>query len=114
MIFESPGCKVKVIEVSPGKRLSYQSHLHREERWTVGRGSAGVTVDGERKVLSIGDSAVIGKGQKHRLDNPGTDMLMIVEIQLGDTLDEDDIVRYEDDFGRTTCGGKITQMPKIG
>jgi mannose-6-phosphate isomerase-like protein (cupin superfamily) len=99
-IHESPGCKVKTIEVEPGNRLSYQSHMFRDERWIIVDGSAGVILEGIRRIMGRGETVFIGRGQRHRLDNPGPVPLMIVEVQLGESLEEDDIVRYEDDYGR--------------
>ncbi len=113
-ILVSPGCKVKTIEVEPGKRLSYQSHSFRDERWIVVDGSAGVTLDGVRRIVGRGETVFIGRGQRHRLDNPGKGRLMIVEVQLGERLEEDDIVRYEDDFGRVVeaspSGSKVDRV----
>ena len=92
--------KVKRIHVFPGKRLSLQSHEKRTERWIVVHG-AGQAVRGEDLLdLATGDSIVIEVTQKHRLINPYEDGLEIVEIQTGTYFGEDDIVRYEDDFGR--------------
>ena len=91
---------VKRITVEPGKRLSLQSHEHRSEFWIVAQGTALVTIENEERVLNVGESIVIGKQQKHRLSNTGESQLELIEIQFGTTLDEDDIVRYQDDFGR--------------
>ncbi|MBN1540291.1 MAG: phosphomannose isomerase type II C-terminal cupin domain [Candidatus Thermoplasmatota archaeon] len=97
---EEKGFKVKVIEVLPGKRLSYQSHSGRSERWVIVQGEAEVTLDGHEDRYSRGEVVEIGIGQKHRVSNPGATVLKIVEVQLGDYLGEDDIKRYDDDFGR--------------
>ena len=91
---------VKRITVEPGKRLSLQSHKHRSEFWIVAQGTALVTIENEERVLNVGESIIIGKQQKHRLSNTGESELELIEIQFGTTLDEDDIVRYQDDFGR--------------
>ncbi len=92
--------QVKWLDVKPGMRLSYQSHEHRAEHWTVVEGTATVTLDDEILQLSRGEHVYIHVQSKHRLENRGTEMLRIVEVQTGDYLGEDDIVRYEDDYGR--------------
>jgi len=92
--------KVKLLVVRPGSRLSYQRHLRRAERWTVVRGSARVVVEDLETVHDVGDVITIRKGQRHRLENPGSEDLVIVEVQIGDYLGEDDIERLEDDYGR--------------
>jgi mannose-6-phosphate isomerase-like protein (cupin superfamily) len=94
--------KVKYITVLPGKRLSYQSHEHRAEHWIVVEGTAVVTLNDEIIELSVGDFIDVPRGARHRCSNPGGEPLTFVEVQLGDYFGEDDIVRYDDDFGRTT------------
>lgn len=91
---------VKRITVSPGQRLSLQYHHHRSEHWTVVEGTAEATVDGAVHVLRYGEHVHIAKGAKHRIANPGPDRLVFVEVQVGETLDENDIVRVSDDYGR--------------
>lgn len=98
------GFKVKHIVVRPGQALSLQSHEHRSEHWTVVRGTARVTRGEETFVLSENQSTYIPQRTKHRLANPGTVPLEVVEVQCGDYLEEDDIVRYEDAYGRTDPG----------
>lgn len=98
------GFKVKHIVVRPGQALSLQSHEHRSEHWTVVRGTARVTRGEETFVLSENQSTYIPQGAKHRLANPGAVPLEVVEVQCGDYLEEDDIVRYEDAYGRTDPG----------
>lgn len=93
--------KVKRLVVRPGHRLSLQSHTHREERWTVARGFAHVTIGTELSNLTEGRTIFIGKSQRHRLANPGKIDLELIEVQWGNYLGEDDIVRYEDDYDRT-------------
>lgn len=100
VIHEEAGLKIKLLEVLPGMRLSYQSHDHRSERWVVVQGQADITLDDRTSRFSRGDLVGIGMKQKHRVANPGEGILRIVEVQLGDYLGEDDIRRYEDDFGR--------------
>jgi mannose-6-phosphate isomerase-like protein (cupin superfamily) len=97
---EGQGFKVKRIAVNPGGRLSLQSHKQRGEHWTVVTGTATVTV-GDRVVdLVRAESIDIPKGEKHRLENFGTEPIEIIEVQFGDYLGEDDIVRYEDIYKR--------------
>jgi mannose-6-phosphate isomerase-like protein (cupin superfamily) len=92
--------KVKIIEVLPGKRLSYQSHTKRQESWTITLGEAIVTLDGKDHVLGVGDQITIPIGSKHRIENKSSTSLTFVEVQTGSYFGEDDIKRYEDDFGR--------------
>jgi mannose-6-phosphate isomerase len=94
------GYQVKRIEVIPGQRLSLQSHEHRAETWTVVRGEALVTLDDQQVRLKVGQSVQIARRQKHRVKNPGDDLLVFIEVQNGDYLGEDDIRRYEDDYDR--------------
>jgi mannose-1-phosphate guanylyltransferase/mannose-6-phosphate isomerase len=94
------GFQVKRIKVKPGAQLSLQSHEHRAEHWVVVRGTARVTRDEEVFDLQANQSAYIPIGAKHRLENPGTQMLELIEVQSGGYLGEDDIVRYEDVYGR--------------
>ena len=97
---EGEGYKVKRIEVLAGKRLSYQRHARRAEHWMVVAGAARVTLDGDDIVVGCGETVDIPVGAAHRIENPGTDTLVFIEIQRGDYLGEDDITRLEDDFGR--------------
>lgn len=92
--------KTKKIVVKPGKRLSLQSHFHRNEHWIIVSGTANVTVGEETKRLQANESTYIPAGYKHRLENPGLIDLVMIEAQVGEYLEEDDIVRYEDDFNR--------------
>ena len=95
------GFQVKRIKVKPGARLSLQSHTRRAEHWIVVRGTARVTRDNDVFELFANQSTYIPIGAKHRLENPGTEMLELIEVQSGDYLGEDDIVRYEDVYGRS-------------
>lgn len=97
---EGDGFKVKRIEVKPHARLSYQTHEHRSEHWVVVAGTASAVIDAETIVRSAGESIDIAVGQPHRIVNDEDQQLIIIEIQRGDYLGEDDIVRLEDDFGR--------------
>ncbi|PHQ65002.1 MAG: mannose-1-phosphate guanylyltransferase/mannose-6-phosphate isomerase [Sulfurimonas sp.] len=92
--------KTKKIVVRPGKRLSLQSHFHRNEHWIIVSGTARVTVGKRIKLLKANESTYIPAGEKHRLENPGRIDLVMIEAQIGEYLEEDDIVRYEDDFNR--------------
>jgi mannose-6-phosphate isomerase len=102
---EGAGYKVKRIEVLPGKRLSYQRHARRAEHWMVVAGTARVTLDGEDVTVRLGETVDIAVGTAHRIENPGADPLIFIEIQRGDYLGEDDITRIEDDFGRVETRG---------
>lgn len=92
--------KIKNITVTPGKKLSLQLHNHRSEHWVVVKGMAWIRIDDKEFYLRQGESTFIKAGIKHRLSNPGTIPLEIIEVQLGDYVGEDDIERFEDDFGR--------------
>jgi len=93
--------KVKRIQVKPGASLSLQMHHHRAEHWIVVKGLAEVTNGDKIIFLKENESTYIPQGQKHRLSNPGTDPLEIIEVQSGTYLGEDDIVRFEDIYRRT-------------
>jgi mannose-6-phosphate isomerase len=97
---EGEGYKVKRIEVLPGKRLSYQRHAQRAEHWMVVAGEARVTLDGEEIAVRAGETIDIETGAAHRVENPGADKLVFIEIQRGGYLGEDDITRLSDDYGR--------------
>jgi mannose-1-phosphate guanylyltransferase/mannose-6-phosphate isomerase len=98
---EQNSFKIKRIKVSQGKKLSYQLHHHRSEHWIVVKGMAKVTIDDVEKFVSAGESIFIKPGQKHKLENPGNIPLEIIEVQMGDYLEEDDIVRFNDECGRS-------------
>jgi len=95
------GYQMKRIEVNPGARLSLQSHQHRSEHWIVVAGTATVTCGELVKVVPMNGSAYIPIGEIHRLENRGKLPLQLIEVQVGTYLAEDDIVRYEDNYGRT-------------
>lgn len=97
---EKPGFKVKRITVKPGGRLSLQSHRHRGEHWTVAAGIATVTVGDTVAALGVGQSTDVPRGVVHRLENIHTEPLELIEVQFGDYLGEDDIIRYEDAYQR--------------
>ena len=92
--------QVKRICVKPGAALSLQSHKHRSEHWIVVEGTARVTIDDEVKLVSEGQSVYVSLGAKHRLENPGESSMVLIEVQIGSYLGEDDIVRYEDVYAR--------------
>lgn len=96
----SPGHKIKNITVLSDHKLSLQLHYHRSEHWVVVKGMACVEVDGKQFFLGPGESTFIRAGQKHRLSNPGKLPLEIIEVQLGELVDEEDIVRFDDVYGR--------------
>lgn len=98
---EQPGFKVKRITVNTSGRLSLQSHKHRSEHWTVVNGTATVTIDDAVLTLTRGQSVDIPLGAKHRLENLGKAQVDIIEVQFGDYLGEDDIIRYDDIYNRT-------------
>jgi mannose-6-phosphate isomerase len=97
---EGDGYKVKRIEVLAGKRLSYQKHAQRAEHWVVVQGTAKVTLDENEILVEAGNAIDIPVGAAHRVENPGEQTLIFVEVQRGNYLGEDDIVRLQDDFGR--------------
>jgi mannose-1-phosphate guanylyltransferase/mannose-6-phosphate isomerase len=92
--------KVKRIQVKPGASLSLQKHHHRAEHWVVVRGTAEITNGDKVHLLTENQSTYIPLGEVHRLANPGTIPLEIIEVQSGSYLGEDDIIRYEDHYGR--------------
>lgn len=100
-IDEGERFKVKRIQVNPGASLSLQKHHHRAEHWIVVKGTAEITNGDKVLLLSENQSTYIPLGEVHRLANPGTIPLEIIEVQSGSYLGEDDIVRYEDTYGRS-------------
>ena len=92
---------VKRLRVNPGKKISLQKHHHRAEHWIVVRGTAEITMAGETRMLHENESAYIPPGIVHRLYNPGKIPLELIEVRTGSYLGEDDIVRIEDEFGRS-------------
>ena len=93
--------QVKLIMVKPEGKLSLQMHHHRAEHWIVVSGTAKVTVGNETRLVSANETAYIPLGVAHRLENPGKVPLQLIEVQSGDYLGEDDIVRFEDIYRRT-------------
>ena len=97
---EGEGFKVKRISVNPGHKLSLQYHHHRSEHWTVVQGVATVTLGEDIKQLKVNESIYILLKEKHALANEGKELMQLIEVQVGDYLGEDDIVRLEDRYGR--------------
>jgi mannose-6-phosphate isomerase-like protein (cupin superfamily) len=90
----------KRLTVHPGARISYQRHRFRQEHWFILSGDAMVTLEGESLHLGAGDCARIPQNARHRVANPGREVLVILEIQTGTYFGEDDIERFDDDYGR--------------
>jgi len=99
-VSESPGSLIKRIAVSPGQQISLQRHRMRAEHWVVVRGMAQVTVGDRVLDLVVGQHVDIAIGEVHRLANRTTEPMEIVEVQLGKQLEEADIERLQDDYGR--------------
>lgn len=100
VIAEGKGFISKIIHVNPGQKLSVQSHNHRSEHWVVLTGTAKVVLEGKDSILSPGHSIDIAVKEIHSLQNPYDEDLEIIEVQKGEILSEDDIIRYEDMYGR--------------
>jgi mannose-6-phosphate isomerase len=100
IIAASANYAVKRIMVKPGARLSLQRHAFRAEHWVVVGGMGLVTRGTETFPVASGEHAAIGLGDVHRIENPGPDELVFIEVQHGERLDENDIERIEDDYGR--------------
>lgn len=96
---EKDSFKIRRITINCGKGISYQLHYHRSEHWIVVKGTAKVTIDGDTSLVHTGESIYVKAGQKHRLENPGSIVLEIIEVQMGDYLEEDDIVRFDNNDG---------------
>ncbi len=100
-VVEKNRWKVKLIEVKPNAKLSLQMHHHRSEHWVVVGGTAKIEIDNKVEILSENQSVYIPLGSKHRLSNPGKISLTLIEVQSGSYVGEDDIVRFEDIYGRS-------------
>jgi len=100
VLLEAPQFKIKRIEVSPGQALSLQRHKRRSEHWVVVQGTARVTCGSETFDVARDESTFVPAGTLHRLENAGESPLVVVEVQLGDYLGEDDIERFDDRYGR--------------
>jgi mannose-6-phosphate isomerase len=97
---EGPGYKVKRLVVEPGHRFSLQKHRRRAEHWVVVAGSPRVTINGKARRLKPRQAVTVPRGAWHRAENPGRTPVVIIEVQHGPYLGEDDIVRRQDDYGR--------------
>ncbi|USR90645.1 cupin domain-containing protein [Phormidium yuhuli AB48] len=96
--------KIKRIEVKPGHRLSLQMHHHRSEHWIVVSGTARVICDEKEELVYSNQSTYVPQGTSHRLENPGVIPLVLIEVQNGEYLGEDDIIRFQDDYARKDNG----------
>lgn len=94
------GYTLKRIVVNPGQRLSLQYHHHRAEHWTVVQGVAEVEINGVRSPLTAGENVYVPLGAHHRLKNVSDVPMVLIEVQVGEHLDENDIIRLEDDYAR--------------
>jgi mannose-1-phosphate guanylyltransferase / mannose-6-phosphate isomerase len=94
--------QVKRIVVKPGAALSLQSHVHRSEHWIVVSGTARVTVDDKVTLVTENQSIYVPLGARHRMENPGKVPMVLIEVQTGSYLGEDDIIRYEDVYARSS------------
>ena len=101
---EAGGHKVKRITLHPGQQLSLQKHRFRDEHWVVVSGEGLITLEDREMALGPGESVDIQREAAHRIRNPGSGPLVFIEVQRGDYLEEDDIVRLEDDYGRPVSG----------
>ena len=97
---EGSGYKIKRIEVNPGHRLSSQMHHHRSEHWIVVSGTAKVSCGDQEMILGSNQSTYVPQCTTHRLENPGVIKLVLIEVQNGQYLGEDDIIRFSDDYAR--------------
>jgi mannose-6-phosphate isomerase len=104
ILYTGPDCQVKRIEVAPGKRLSLQSHKFRAEHWFIVSGKGMVQVGDLIFEVTNGDTIEIPIRVKHRISANKNELLAFIEVQTGLSFDENDIFRFEDDFGRSTLG----------
>ena len=109
-----PGFRVKRITVKPGGKLSLQYHHYRSEHWVVVRGLARATRGNDVRMLRPDESIHIGVGQVHRLENAGTELLELIEVQCGEYTGEDDIVRVEDIYNRVPLASVPQPTPQAG
>jgi mannose-6-phosphate isomerase len=100
VIHEEEEYKLKRLEIEPNKRLSYQFHEKRSETWVIINGSPSITINDITKTFNEGDTIIIPVGTKHRIENKGQEIIVLIEIQTGTYFGEDDITRIEDDFNR--------------
>lgn len=97
---KAPRLVVKRLILEPGKRISLQRHRFRSERWILMEGEATVQRDGETIILRAGDGIMIPQNCLHRLANESSEEITVLEVQFGELLSEEDIERFDDDFGR--------------
>lgn len=95
-----PGYQIKILTIAPGGRLSLQKHVHRSEHWVVVAGTPTLTLDDESREYHVDESLYIPKEAPHRIENFSAVVCTLVEVQVGDYLGEDDIVRMDDIYGR--------------
>ena len=100
VIHDEPSYKLKRIEVDPQRRLSYQYYYKRSEAWSIVEGVGTITLDGDVKNYSKGETVLIPQGVKHRIENKGSEKVVFIEVQTGTYFGEDDIIRIEDDYNR--------------
>jgi len=100
VIHDEPSYKLKRIEVEPGGRLSYQYHNKRSETWTIVEGNGKILLNGIEKDFIKGETFIISRGVKHRIQNNTNEKLVFIEVQTGTYFGEDDIVRIHDDYNR--------------
>ncbi|MES2606326.1 MAG: phosphomannose isomerase type II C-terminal cupin domain [Pseudomonadota bacterium] len=108
---EGPGYKIKLIEVSPSHRLSLQYHHFRTEHWVVLSGRARIVIGDKYQDLDMLQSVIIPEGVVHRIENPFKEPLQIVEVQRGERLLEEDIVRLDDDYDRADRIARAYRAP---
>jgi mannose-6-phosphate isomerase-like protein (cupin superfamily) len=101
ILCKGPGYQSKRLTINSGQRLSLQTHKHRDEQWVIAKGTAKVTIGDKIITLGKGQSAEVPRTMQHRIENiSDIDSLEIIEVQIGDYIDEEDIIRLEDDYGR--------------
>ena len=104
VIHEEEDYKLKRLEITPNKRLSYQFHDKRSETWVIISGRPSITINDITKFYDKGDTVIIPVGTKHRIENKDKEIVVLIEIQTGSYFGEDDITRIEDDFNRKRFG----------
>jgi mannose-1-phosphate guanylyltransferase/mannose-6-phosphate isomerase len=100
VLAQGPNYQVIIMKVLPAQKLSYQLHYHRSELWLVVQGTALVTVEGKVRLARPGGRTYIPCGAKHSIHNPGKIVLQVLEVQYGAYLEDDDIIRFRDVYGR--------------
>tara|TARA_Y100001934_G_C12366075_1_gene783523 strand:+ start:98 stop:436 length:339 start_codon:yes stop_codon:yes gene_type:complete len=100
VLFTGPAYQVKQLHIDTGHKISLQSHQHRDEHWIVIDGEASIAINGRNEIMKPKEHILINKGDIHRISNSSEGPLIIIEIQFGKIIDEDDIIRLEDMYGR--------------